>query len=49
VSLTNRQLQLRISDFMLRRTAELNEQYLPDKVTYTIFCRPSRLQVHVWH
>jgi hypothetical protein len=43
--LGHRELQLRIADFMLRRTAELNEKYLPDKMTYTIFCRPSRLQV----
>lgn len=40
-----RELQQRIDRFMLRRTAELNERYLPNKTTFTIFCRPSPLQV----
>lgn len=30
--LLSRELQRRIDDFMLRRTAELNERYLPGKI-----------------
>ena len=31
--------------FVLRRTAELNAQFLPPASTYIVFCRPTPLQV----
>ena len=40
-----RELQRRIDGFLLRRTSNLNAQYLPAKTTFTVFCRPSSLQV----
>ena len=30
---------------MLRRTAEVNHRYLPALTNYTVFCRPTALQV----
>ncbi|XP_031557319.1 DNA repair and recombination protein RAD54B-like [Actinia tenebrosa] len=34
--------------FFLRRTAEINNQYLPPKVETVIFCRPSQLQSSIY-
>lgn len=36
-----------ISSFVLRRTQEVNNKYLPGKQELVIFCRPSDLQMHV--
>jgi len=38
-------MQRRIDGFLLRRTSEINQRFLPDKTTFTVFCRPSLLQV----
>uniref|UniRef100_A0A1X7SRQ0 SNF2 N-terminal domain-containing protein n=1 Tax=Amphimedon queenslandica TaxID=400682 RepID=A0A1X7SRQ0_AMPQE len=38
-----------ISMFYLRRTQEINKKYLPPKVESVIFCRPTPLQVSVYH
>jgi len=40
-----REMQRRIDGFLLRRTSEINQRFLPDKTTFTVFCRPSLLQV----
>ncbi|KAK3751794.1 hypothetical protein QZH41_013249, partial [Actinostola sp. cb2023] len=34
--------------FFLRRTAEINYQYLPSKVETVVFCRPSQLQLSLY-
>ncbi|XP_013382594.1 DNA repair and recombination protein RAD54B [Lingula anatina] len=34
--------------FILRRTQEVNDQYLPPKVEYVVFCRPSEVQLQLY-
>ena len=34
--------------FYLRRTQEVNKQYLPPKVDYVLFCKPSEMQVNLY-
>lgn len=41
----SKELQRRIACFMLRRTAAVNEKYLPKCFQYVVFCRPSAAQV----
>lgn len=38
-------LQRRIASFMLRRTAAVNEKYLPKCFQYVVFCRPTAAQL----
>ena len=39
------ELQRRISQFMLRRTAGINEQHLPQCFQYVVFCKPTASQL----
>lgn len=39
------ELQRRIAPFILRRTAAVNEQYLPTCATVVVFCRPTAAQL----
>eukprot|EP00891_Asterochloris_glomerata_P002075 jgi/Astpho2/2075/e_gw1.00038.344.1_t len=41
----SKELNARVASCMLRRTAEVNHRYLPALTTYTVFCRPTALQV----
>lgn len=41
----SKELQRRISSFMLRRTAAVNEKYLPKCFQYVVFCRPTAAQL----
>jgi SNF2 family DNA or RNA helicase len=41
----SKELQRRISSFMLRRTAAVNEKYLPKCYQYVVFCRPTGAQL----
>ena len=41
----SQELQRRIASFMLRRTAAVNEQYLPKCFQYVVFCRPTAAQL----
>jgi DNA repair and recombination protein RAD54B len=34
--------------FYLRRTQEVNKQYLPPKVDYVLFCKPSDMQANLY-
>lgn len=34
--------------FLLRRTSEVNQKYLPPKVEIVIFCRPAELQMKLY-
>jgi SNF2 family DNA or RNA helicase len=43
-----RELQRRISPFMLRRTAAVNEKYLPKCFQYVVFCRPTAAQLSAY-
>uniref|UniRef100_A0A914XF18 DNA repair and recombination protein RAD54-like n=1 Tax=Plectus sambesii TaxID=2011161 RepID=A0A914XF18_9BILA len=42
------ELQAMISLCVLRRTADVNSQYLPSKTDFVLFCRPSPLQIAVY-
>ncbi|XP_070187722.1 DNA repair and recombination protein RAD54B-like isoform X2 [Littorina saxatilis] len=35
--------------FVLRRTQEVNNKYLPPKVELVLFCQPSALQINIYH
>lgn len=37
------------SQFLLRRTSEINNKYLPKKVDSVVFCRPTDLQLTLYH
>ncbi|ESP03752.1 hypothetical protein LOTGIDRAFT_110407, partial [Lottia gigantea] len=37
------------SMFILRRTQEINNQYLPPKVELVLFCKPSQFQLEIYH
>ena len=41
----SRRCMLQVASCMLRRTAEVNHRYLPAFTNYTVFCRPTALQV----
>lgn len=43
----SQELNTRVASFVLRRTAELNRQYLPPLTNFTVFCKPSDLQVRL--
>ncbi|XP_004363429.2 Rad54b protein [Capsaspora owczarzaki ATCC 30864] len=42
------QLQQLTSLFCLRRTSDVNRQYLPPKIEYVVFCEPSPLQLAIY-
>eukprot|EP00892_Ulva_mutabilis_P003145 jgi/Ulvmu1/12831/UM098_0013.1 len=42
------ELQRRIGPFMLRRTAAINERYLPTCATVVVFCRPTEAQLRAY-
>ncbi|CDW54643.1 DNA repair and recombination protein RAD54B [Trichuris trichiura] len=46
--LKRKRLNEQLSKFLLRRTQETIAAYLPKKVDYAVFCRPSALQVGVY-
>lgn len=45
---SGRELTKRVSQFVLRRTADINAKYLPPLALYVVFCRPSPLQLRLY-
>jgi len=43
-----RELGKRVSQFVLRRTSDINAKYLPPLALYVAFCRPSPLQLRLY-
>ncbi len=43
--LSCRELGRIVDTFVLRRTSEVNQRYLPCLSTFVVFCKPSALQV----
>lgn len=43
-----RELKRRVDGFVLRRTAEVNQRFLPPLTTTVVWCRPSALQVRAY-
>lgn len=48
IPVCHRELKRRVDGFVLRRTAEVNQRFLPPLTTTVVWCRPSALQLKAY-